>query len=288
MITISIGEVALDGPLIAPVTVTVSNNGAASLRRLAVSLAGPIGWSVYPPAVSLKDALRPGQDAEVRFDLRVPSRRSGFTLRTFTATAAYSGGSATGTRVQRSGTPHANLAAVFDNVGITDESDPTKGNFDGDGNSFSAQRLAAVGLTPGASVQALGATFTWPSAAAGTKNNVIAAGQAIQLSGRGSKLAFLGSAAGTEAIGTATAWYTDGTSTTGTIGFPNWSFQDATAHGATLVASSDGRNRPDGYGNAGIAYRVFAHSIPLDPAKTVDLVVLPSNPGFHLFAQALA
>ena len=90
------------------------------------------------------------------------------------------------------------------------------------------------------------------------------------------------------ATGTATVHYTDGTSSRGQFGFPNWSFDPADRHGATLVASADGRNRPDGYGNAGIAYRIFAHSVPLDPSKQVAFVVLPSNGNVHVFAMAVA
>ena len=50
------------------------------------------------------------------------------------------------------------------------------------------------------------------------------------------------------------------------------------------MISIDGRNRPDGYGDAAYQYRVFAHSVATDPAKTVDFVVLPANANLHLFA----
>ncbi len=148
---------------------------------------------------------------------------------------------------------------------MTDESDTGPGNYDGEGNSFSAQKLADAGLRPGGTVDALGAELRWPDVPSGTRNNVSAAGQAVALSGTGTRLVFLGSGVTSGASGTATVYYTDGTSSTGPFGFPNWSFDPANAHGATLVASSDGRNRPGGYGNAGIAYRVFAHSIPSTP-----------------------
>lgn len=73
-------------------------------------------------------------------------------IRTFTATATYEGGdglgTATATRSERSGSPQANLAAAYNNVAVTDESATTAGNYDGEGNSFSAQKLAEVGLTP--------------------------------------------------------------------------------------------------------------------------------------------
>lgn len=286
-VQVDVAEVDLNGPAVSPVTVTVSNDGSSTMTGLSVSFRGPVGWTTYPQSQKVRGKIRPGGSADVEFEIHVPTPPSGFTTRTFSATATYRGGdgagTATGVRVQRSGTPLANLQAAYNNVGVTDESDTTKGDFDGDGNSFSAQKLADVGVTPGATVSALGATFVWPDVAAGTKNNATASGQAIEVSGSGSKLAFLGSAAGLSATGIATVYYTDGTTSRGSFGFPNWSFQEPDAHGATLVASSDGRNRPDGYGNAGIAYRIFAHAIPLDAGKTVELVVLPSNSSMHIF-----
>ncbi|GAA3377304.1 hypothetical protein GCM10020367_52470 [Streptomyces sannanensis] len=289
---VTIAPVDLDGPAISEVKVTVTNAGPKNLRRLSVALKGPVGWAVQPAVRNVDGTYSPGAGATAEFRIQVPEQRSGFTMRTFTATATYEGGdgrgTAQGTRVERSGPVLARLSDAYNNVGITDENNTKPGNFDGEGNSFSAQKLAAVGLTPGASVTALGAELTWPTAAPGTKNNVSSTGQAVKLSGKGGKLVFLGSGVGSGATGTATVIYTDGSSTSGSIGFPNWSFQDATAHGATLVKSTDGRNRPDGYGNAGIAYRLFAHSITLDPTKQIELVVLPANARIHLFDIAVA
>ncbi|WP_030217521.1 NEW3 domain-containing protein [Streptomyces bikiniensis] len=290
--TVSISPVDLDGPAVSTVKVTVTNAGPERMRSLKVSFGGPVGWAVQPSVLQVDGSLAKGASAEAAFRIQVPERRAGFTVRTFTATATYRGGdgagSATGTRTQHSGTPLANLAAAYNNVGVTDESDTKPGNYDGEGNSFSAQKLAAAGLRPGGTVDALGAELRWPDVPSGTEDNVSAAGQAIALNGRGSRLVFLGSGVTSGASGTATVYYADGTSGSGSFGFPNWSFDPADAHGATLVASSDGRNRPHGYGNAGIAYRVFAHSIPLDPAKQVAFVVLPGNGNIHLFDLAVA
>ncbi|MFJ5938875.1 NEW3 domain-containing protein [Streptomyces sp. NPDC093071] len=289
---VTISPVDLDGPAVSTVKVTVTNAGPERMRSLKVSFGGPTGWAVQPSVLQVGGSLAKGASAEATFRIQVPERRPGFTVRTFTATAIYRGGdgagSATGTRTQHSGTPLANLAAAYNNVGVTDESDTRPGDYDGEGNSFSAQKLAAAGLRPGGTVNALGAELRWPNVPSGTRDNVSAAGQAIALSGKGGKLVFLGSGVTSGASGTATVYYTDGTSGTGSFGFPNWSFDPANAHGATLVASSDGRNRPDGYGNAGIAYRVFAHSIPLDPTKQVEFVVLPGNGNIHLFDLAIA
>ncbi|MCX5414884.1 NEW3 domain-containing protein [Streptomyces sp. NBC_00059] len=289
---VSVSSVDLDGPAISSVKVTVRNAGPQRMRSLKVAFAGPVGWAVQPAVVSVPGTFGVGADAAAEFRIQVPEKRDGFTLRTFTATATYTGGdgtgSATATRTETNGAPLANLAAAYNNVGITDEGDTEPGDYDGEGNSFSAQKLAAAGLVPSGRVEALGAELTWPDVAPGTKDNVSGAGQAIALNGRGSKLVLLGSGVTSGATGTASVYYTDGTSSRGSFGFPNWSFDPADAHGATLVASADGRNRPDGYGNAGIAYRVFAHSVALDATKQVDFVVLPSNRNVHIFDMAIA
>ncbi|MFJ3140040.1 NEW3 domain-containing protein [Streptomyces sp. NPDC086843] len=289
---VSISPVDLDGPAIETVQVTVKNAGPQRMRSLKVAFTGPVGWAVQPSVTAVSGSFAAGATASAEFRIQVPERRSGFTLRTFTATATYTGGdgagAATGTRTETVGSPLPDLAAAYNNVGVTDENDTAPGNYDGDGNSFSAQKLAAVGLTPGSTVRALGAELTWPDVEPGTKDNVSSQGQAITLSGQGGRLVLLGSGVTSGATGTATVYYTDGTSSRGSFGFPNWSFDPADAHGAMLVASSDGRNRPDGYGNAGIDYRIFAHSVPLDATKQVRFVVLPSNGNVHVFAMAVA
>ena len=70
-------------------TVTVTNGGTTKLSRLSVTFTGPVGWSVYPESRIVRDAVRPGQSVQVSFDIRVPEKLPGFTLRTFTATASY-------------------------------------------------------------------------------------------------------------------------------------------------------------------------------------------------------
>ncbi|MGH3166968.1 MAG: alpha-L-fucosidase, partial [Trebonia sp.] len=68
------------------------------------------------------------------------------------------------------------LAAGCNNTGITNDSNTGAGNVDGNGYSFSAQALAAAGASPGAVIKAGGLSFTWPSAAAGSPDNVVADG----------------------------------------------------------------------------------------------------------------
>ena len=65
------------------------------------------------------------------------------------------------------GAPYSSVAAAYDNVGISDNSDPAAANYDGTGDSFSAEALAAgtpTTLTSGAQSTIGGTTFTWPAA----------------------------------------------------------------------------------------------------------------------------
>ena len=77
------------------------------------------------------------------------------------------------------------LQQAYNNVGISDNSNPTAGNFDGFGYSYSAQALSAAGMTPGSLVSHNGVLFTWPNVAAGQADNVTASGQTLTISGSG-------------------------------------------------------------------------------------------------------
>ena len=104
---------------------------------------------------------------------------------------------ATGTGTPTGGAPYSSLAAAYNNAGISDNSNPAAADFDGTGDSFSAQALAAgtpTPLTPGGQATFGETTFTWPSPV-GAPNNVIADGQTIDLSGSDTDLGFLGSGA---------------------------------------------------------------------------------------------
>ena len=194
--------------------------------------------------------------------------------------------------------PFASLAAAFDNVGVTDDAVPYLGNLDGSGFSYSAQGLAAAGVTPGGVVSAGGVAFTWPAAAAGTPDNVVADGQRIALSGRGSTLAFLVSSGGqptpAPVTGTGTVTYTDGTTATFSLTVGN--YFNAPGAGVTAAFSEPALNNPAG--SQAHASFVFVATAPLDPTRTVASVALPelgaevasgTGVGFaHVFAMTIA
>src|SRR5205823_8892895 len=73
-----------------------------------------------------------------------------------------------------------NLLPFFNNIGISDDSNPSAADFQGDGFSYSAQQLAQDGYTPGATVTVNGISYTWPNVAVATLDNIVANGQTIQ------------------------------------------------------------------------------------------------------------
>ena len=185
------------------------------------------------------------------------------------------------------------LAAAFDNRGIGDESAPIgSASFDTGTEAFSEQQLTTAGFGPGATFTHDGIQYTWPTAAAGSPDDVVGNGQAIHISGQGSMLGVLGASNNGNATGPVTVIYTDGTQTTGQVTLNDW-FSDAEpAPGDILVTTPDWIH-PSKQADQPVS--IYAWSIPIDPTKTVAEVVLPSSTTqasgatapFHVFALGI-
>jgi beta-glucosidase len=180
---------------------------------------------------------------------------------------------------------YPSVAAAYDDTGLASASSPLDGNYDGGGYSYDSDALPAAGLAPGASVTAQGVTFTWPSYAAGSFDNLRASGQTIALSGPGTELGFLGAGEFGTQTGTVTINYTDGTSSTATLSLADW-YADSAVSGGTVVATVPWNDAP---GSTLGAYQVSVYSavVPLDAGKTVASVSLPENFDMHIFAMAV-
>jgi len=271
------------------VPVTVRNNTESTLTGLSIALTSDKdGLTASPASVSVPDELEPGQSVTVDATLTAaPDVASGKVV--VTATAAYTarGRQYDAPYSAETVVPYASLAAAYNNNGVSDQSSYLTGNLDGSKDSLYGEGLAAAGLTPGASVTARGATFTWPQAAPADLDNVATAGQTIAVSGRGNVLGLLGTGTSGSAGGTVTVTYTDGTTTSATTGFPNWCCLSTTTYGASIVKSVKGRYTPNGLSNTTVDYRVYANSIRLDPAKEVAAVTLPGNATMHVFDLAV-
>jgi hypothetical protein len=137
-------------------------------------------------------------------------------------------------------------------------------------------------------------TVTWPSAASGQLDNVVAEGQTINVSGAGSSLVLVGAANNGTASGTGTITYTDGSTQSFTLTLADW-YADAPASGNQLVATTADWNAPAGSTLGDHQVSVYSDAVPLTAGKTVQSVTLPeishgigdSLNGLHLFAWGL-
>lgn len=182
------------------------------------------------------------------------------------------------------------LIAV-NNDGISADGRSTSADFDDFGWSYSTEALAAAGAAPGAAVTFDGFSYTWPAFPAGEPDNAIAAGQTVNLSGTG-RLAVLGAASSGNASGTLTITYTDGTTSTASLGFSDWTLSGGrgqVAFGNKIALSTPYRNGSGGQQQQ-VRAMVFASApIALAEGKTVASVTLPSAVSggvLHVFAIA--
>jgi hypothetical protein len=185
---------------------------------------------------------------------------------------------------------YPSLAASFNDVGITADSDTTPGNYDGNDASFSETALTNAGAAPGETVASQGLSYTFPDVAAGTNDNTVAEDQTITMSGSGT-LGFLVSASYGPASGTGTITYTDGSTQSYTLTSPDW-WSTTPPSGGALAISSAYQNRQ---GNATYAAtgNIFSETFALTAGKTVASITLPpggaltsGTPALHVFAIA--
>ena len=169
---------------------------------------------------------------------------------------------------------YPNLAASFNDVGITADTNTDPGNFDGGGASFSETALTSAGAGPGATVSSSGLSFTFPNVAAGVNDNTVAEGQKISVTATGT-LGFLISASYGPASGTGTITYTDGSTQSYTLTAPDW-FSTSPPSGGAVAVSSAYQNRQ---GNTTYTHTadIFSQTVSLTAGKTVASVTLPAG-----------
>jgi predicted alpha-1,2-mannosidase len=182
------------------------------------------------------------------------------------------------------------LLRFMDNRGISDDSDPSAAEFDNSGYSYSAQALAQQGFQAGGTVTVDGTRFTWPDSPPGYPDNVVAAGQTVPVApvAGAARIEFLGAATNGPSQGVVTLNYADGSSARFELGFSDWTLGANRAQpsfGNTVAARTTYRNC--GCGADQVDTYVFGASLPLDPAKTLSSVTLPTGADrgtLHVFA----
>jgi hypothetical protein len=184
--------------------------------------------------------------------------------------------------------PYRSLPGAFDNAGIASDNALTVANIDGSNSSLSAEALASVGLTPGATVTYGGVTFTWPDIRPGNRDNVVSAGQSVLLSGSGSRLTFLGTSTWGEGKGDGKVVYADGTEQAFSVAVPDW-------YGANASAAVVVPYRHIATGRDDTPVSLFTFGVDLAAGKELRSLVLPhvgdglqsGVPALHIFAMTI-
>ena len=276
------------------VTTALPNTSSQALTNVSVTLSAPSGWTATATSPTSFPQVAPGTTARTTWNVSVPAgAASGSYQLTADANFTDANGAGTVTAPAQVSVPFTSLSAAFDNPGISDDTNTTAGNLDGGGFSYSAQALAAAGLTPGAAITHDGVPFTWPNAQPGTADNVVAGGQAIAVSGSGTTLGLLGTGDYGTASGTGTIFYTDGTTQQFDLTFPDW-WSNSPAPGGDILATDSYINTPTGKQNQRDS--VYYAAVPLQAGKTVRFVTLPDvsqgasqgSTAMHIFALGFA
>jgi hypothetical protein len=275
---------AIDTGKSGTVTTSLANPSSGALSSVALALNLPAGWTATNATPSTFGTVAAGSTVSTTWSVSVPaSAAPGSAVVGVTESV---GGAQAGLSSALTEVPFGSLTAAFNNVSITDDGDHAPGNIDGGGNSFSAQALAAAGLSPGSPFTSNGLTFTWPASAAGTNDDVEADGRAFDVTGTGATLGFLGAAANGTSSGTATITYTDGSTQGFTVGFGDWASTTPYAGGAVAVTSAYGNTST---GKSPWQASIFYDSVALQAGKAVQSVVLPAagTAPLHVFAAAI-
>lgn len=181
----------------------------------------------------------------------------------------------------------------YNNVGISDDSNPSGASFDGGCCSYSFQALQAAGVTPGGTVTFNGVNFTWPNVPAGQLDNYVAQGQTIAVPAGSNEntVAFLGAANNGNASGQGIITFTDTSTQSFTLNLSDWTLGGNT----NPVAFGNGIAVTTPYRNTQTTKQtrktyVFYTQVALastNVGKTVQSVILPSTTSggtLHVFA----
>jgi hypothetical protein len=172
------------------------------------------------------------------------------------------------------------------NVGTSDDSYRLFANYDGHGDSYSIEELAANNIGQGQPVTFNGVTFIWPVSDGVIPDNYQAAGQTISVTSvtNATTLAFLGSATNGPSQGTAQITYTDGSTQTFRLGFTDWA-SSKVSYGNVSVVTMPYINTPAGQVNGN--HYLYYTQVSLQTGKTVQSVTLPKTVSkgiLHVFA----
>lgn len=273
------------------VSATFTNTGSKAKDDVVLTPVAPEGWTLVSSNGAEAGTVKKGGTASAEFVFEVTDAAAA-DLQTVAVEAAYTskGRQHTVTGANQLYVAYGSLAGAYNADAISEIATAKAANFDGGGASFSAEALARAGVTPGSTVTVgtgdAAIEYTWP-APSGPADSVSPAGQTIALSGTGTHLAILASAATGGGVNPELELhYADGTVAKQSVYFPNWLLQASGLQGSTVAITSLGRNsatNPNVYEYPTGKYQVYSNVLRLNPSKELAYVVLPTESRMKIF-----
>lgn len=289
-VSVDLGDRVFQGER-ATVGATFRNTGAKAKHDVTLTPVAPDGWTLVSATGDRPGTVLGSDAVTAEFDFEVTDAAAA-DLQTVTVEAAYTSQreAAAVSGANQIYVAYGSLAGAYNADSVTDIATAKDGNFDGGGASLSAEALARAGVTPGSPVVVgtgdSAIEYAWP-APSGAADSVAPAGQTIALSGRGTHLALLASAASGSGVNPALELhYTDGTTAKQNVFFPNWLPQASGLGGASVAITSFGRNsatNPAVYEYSAYKYQVYSNLVRLNPSKELSYVVLPTESRLKIF-----
>jgi beta-galactosidase len=275
------GQVVTAGSTVT-LTASFTNNGLPDLELVTLAAQPPSGWTAAAASPTTFEHVRSGQSVQASWQVRAPSDVSPQTA-AIIVQSSYTAGRGRGVANASvpALVPYPSLAASYTIVGISSDSSPADGDFDGGGGSYSATALASAGLAPGAAVLTPdGLTYAWPDRAPGQPDNTLGSGQTVLVDGKpgATRLGLLVACTGGSCYGTVTVRYSDGSAGIELVYLNDWSGGPKASgpdQGFTTIASLPHGNTASG--KRGPANYLYAVTIPIDPTRTVMAVTLPNR-----------
>jgi hypothetical protein len=180
--------------------------------------------------------------------------------------------------------PRDTTQPAYNNVGISDDANPSSANFDGGGISYSAEDFtnpnSGMGWNPGDTLTYNGMNLLWPNVPAGQSDNYQVNGQVIPITPvtNANTIGFVGASSNGEATGTFTITYTDNSTQKVSLTLSDWTLHADTQipnAGDRLFAFLNHRNAPSGQQT--IDTYLFYTEATLQAGKVVQSVTLPSS-----------